>query len=190
MSDLPTLLPPNAQPIEYDLEQFPARHQDFAAPIRMLWSTDACPAHMLPWLAWAFSVDDWDPDWPEETKRSAVAASIAIHRRKGTIGAVRNALAAFGYGAAAIVEGYGAFTYNGDLTHDGSEDYGEPDHWAEYRVYLERPITIDQADQLRRILENVAPERCHLKGLYFTEAAHRYNGAVTYDGAYSYGAVT
>ncbi|MEX0319447.1 MAG: phage tail protein I [Ruegeria sp.] len=189
MSDLPSILPPNRSNMEASLEQAIRVADPDLAPVATLMNPDACPAALLGWLAWAMSVDEWDPDWPEETKRNAVAASVAIHRRKGSLRSVRDALAAFGFGAAAIVEGYGAFTYNGELTHDGSEDYGQPDHWAEFRVYLERPITIDQADLLKRILRNVAPARCHLKGLYFTEAANRYNAAITYDGAYSHGVV-
>ena len=36
-----------------------------------------CPADVLPWLGWALSVDDWDQDWSEQQKRSAIAASSA-----------------------------------------------------------------------------------------------------------------
>lgn len=27
--------------------------------IRELWNPDTCPANLLPWLAWSFSVDRW-----------------------------------------------------------------------------------------------------------------------------------
>lgn len=187
MSDLPTLLPPNAQPIEYALEQFSSRQAGLPLPTTKLWNVDSCPATLLPWLAWALSVDNWDASWPEGTKRAAVAASIEIHRRKGSVASVRDAVAAFGFGVAAIVEGWGGYIYDGTLTYDGAETYGAPDHWAEYRVYLVRPITIAQAEQLRAILKNVAPARCHLAGLHFTEVAHTYDGTIDYDGAYSYG---
>jgi len=52
---------------------------------------------------------------------------------------------------------------------------------------LDRPITADQAAQVRKILASVAPARCHLKGLYFTQAANRYNAVISYDGTYTYG---
>lgn len=188
MSEFATLLPPSMTTSERAIEKVMAeRELGLELPIGTLWNAETCPPNILPWLAWAFSVDHWDASWPEGTKRNAVAASISIHRRKGTVRSIREALAAFGFGDAAIIEGYGGFQHTGALTYDGAEDHGEPDHWAEYRVYLERPITIDQADQVKAILRNVAPARCRLKGLYFTQAANRYNAALTFDGAYSHG---
>ncbi|TRD18396.1 phage tail protein I [Palleronia caenipelagi] len=187
MSEPVPILPPNHSPLEAALEGAVARTRPDLGPVARLMHPDACPAPLLPWLAWALSVDIWDRDWPEATQRAAVAASLAIHRRKGTVASVRAAIAAFGYGTAVIVEGFGGYRYDGDLVHDGAETYGTPDHWAEYRVYLDRPITLDQAEQLTAILRETAPARCHLKGLSFTRAAHRYNGAISYDGIYSYG---
>ncbi|MBT2131228.1 phage tail protein I [Aliiroseovarius lamellibrachiae] len=189
MFDFASILPPNHTPLEGALEQAIASSKPNLAPVSQLMNPQTCPAELLDWLAWAFSVDDWDTDWGEQRKRIAIQAAVFIHRRKGTPGAIRRALDAFGYGGAAITEGFGAFLYNGELIHDGSEDYGEPDNWAEYRVYLERPITIDQAEKLKRILRNVAPARCHLKGLFFTQAANRYNAAISYDGTNTYGVV-
>lgn len=61
-----------------------------------MWSPHDCPVDLLPWLAWAFSVDEWDTEWSEAQKRASIAASYSIHRRKGTIGAVRRAIAALG----------------------------------------------------------------------------------------------
>jgi phage tail P2-like protein len=187
MSELPSVLPPNALKIELDLEQLSARHEGFADPITRLWKPQTCPANILPWLAWAFSVDDWDTEWSEEAKRAAIAASIGVHRRKGTIGAVKEALAAAGYGEAQVVERYGWEKHDGTYRFDGSITYSEPDHWAEYRVHLTRPITIEQAAQVRAILANVAPARCRLKALDFTEALNTYNARITYDGQFTHG---
>ncbi len=91
-----TLLPPNASPLERGLEQASARQADVPVPISALWRPEQCPSYLLPWLAWAVSVDAWDPDWPEEARREAVARSIALHRRKGTAWAVRDALERLG----------------------------------------------------------------------------------------------
>lgn len=99
MSDL---LPPNATPQERALSETVARIGDVPVPIRDLWDPDTCPAKLLPWLAWAFSVDDWDPLWTEVQQRQAVKASYQIHRHKGTIGAVKDAMAALGYDAEVI----------------------------------------------------------------------------------------
>jgi len=50
---------------------------------------------LLPWLAWALSVDSWDPEWADATKRAAVANSIAEHRIKGTRASVEAVMARF-----------------------------------------------------------------------------------------------
>lgn len=60
-----------------------------------IWNPASCPAALLPWLAMGVSVDVWSNDWPEATKRAVIAASPMVHRLKGTLGAVRRALAAF-----------------------------------------------------------------------------------------------
>lgn len=55
------------------------------------------PVHLLPYLAWAFSVDRWDRNWPEETKRQVIRDAWLIHRHKGTISALRRAVEPLGY---------------------------------------------------------------------------------------------
>lgn len=87
-----TLLPPNASPLERALEAATARVGAIPIP-GGLWDPATCPLAILPWLAWALSVDTWDPDWSEATKRAAVAGSIALHRMKGTPAAIEAVLA-------------------------------------------------------------------------------------------------
>ncbi|MDH1590686.1 phage tail protein I, partial [Stutzerimonas stutzeri] len=65
-------------------------------PVRDVWNADTIPARYLPWLAWAYSVDEWDAAWQESQKRATVRQALAIQRQKGTIGAVRDALGALG----------------------------------------------------------------------------------------------
>jgi phage tail P2-like protein len=89
------LLPPASSPLERALAEISARVGDVPAPLLELWDPASCPIEQLPWLAWALSVDTWDPAWPEETKRGAVAGSIADHRIKGTPVAVDRVLARF-----------------------------------------------------------------------------------------------
>lgn len=55
------------------------------APIADLWDPVRCPLPLLPYLAWAFSVDVWDEGWPEHKKRSTVARAFDLHRLKGTL---------------------------------------------------------------------------------------------------------
>ncbi|MFI0475794.1 phage tail protein I [Paracoccus jiaweipingae] len=213
MFDFATLLPPNATDQTRALEVIMAEREiGLERAIETLWNPWTCPERHLPWLAWALSVDEWDASWPVETKRAVIASSIEVHRKKGTVSLIRRALAAAGYGGAVILEGrysnahdgslrfdgteaYGGpdhwaefLPHNGAFSYDASEDHGGPDHWAEYRVRLPRPISIAQSKTLRRILANVAPARCRLKRLYFTEVAHLFDRAIAHDGTYSYGA--
>ena len=96
MSDL---LPPNATTAERAVSNATARIGSVPVPIRDTWDADTCPASLLPWLAWAFSVDQWDANWPEAQKRATIRSAVAVHRYKGTIGSVRESIASLGIGA-------------------------------------------------------------------------------------------
>ncbi|WP_232695865.1 phage tail protein I [Yersinia kristensenii] len=61
-------------------------------PLRTLWDPWQCPVTLLPYLAWALSVDRWDFNWSEATKRHVIASSFFIHQHKGTISALRRAV--------------------------------------------------------------------------------------------------
>lgn len=86
-----SLLPPNATPEENSLAEGVARISDVPVNIRDLWNPDTCPADLLPWLAWALSVDVWSSEWPEEKQRQVIKVAIAVHRRKGTPQAIEDA---------------------------------------------------------------------------------------------------
>ncbi|SFD16768.1 phage tail protein I [Pseudoalteromonas denitrificans] len=88
-----SLLPPNATPQENQIELAASRISDVAVPIKHLWDPLKCPEHLLPWLAWALSVDEWDNDWPVAIQREVIASSTQVHRTKGTVSGVRKALA-------------------------------------------------------------------------------------------------
>lgn len=93
------LLPYNATPQERALSESTARLGAVPVRIREIWSADTCPTNLLAWLAWAFSVDQWDTNWTEAQQRQFIKSSLDIHRYKGTIGAVRDALAALSFDA-------------------------------------------------------------------------------------------
>lgn len=93
MSDL---LPSNATAQERALAETVGRVSDVPVVVRQVWNPDTCPVNVLPWLAWAFSVDDWDTTWTEQQKRDTIKQSIVSQRIKGTIGAVKRQLAALG----------------------------------------------------------------------------------------------
>lgn len=94
MSDL---LPCNATDQERALADTVARISDVPVVVREVWNPDTCPSNVLPWLAWAFSVDDWDTNWTDKQKRQVIKESVYSQRIKGTIGAVTRQLAALGY---------------------------------------------------------------------------------------------
>lgn len=93
MSDL---LPPNATKQERALDDATARVGAVPTPLRELWNPDTCPAEFLPWLAWALSLDSWQPYWPESVKRARIRAAVAISRKKGTAKSVRDVVQSFG----------------------------------------------------------------------------------------------
>ena len=92
-----SLLPPGSSPLERRAAQACAAVSDLNVPLRDLWNPDKCPIVFLPYLAWAFSVDRWDEKWPAEEKRKAVKDAFYIHRRKGTVAAIRRVIENMGY---------------------------------------------------------------------------------------------
>lgn len=189
MSDqITTVLPPHSTLLEKAIEaaaMWTVRNVTFPK----VNDPDECPPELLSWLAWAVSVDDWDNDWPVETKRKVIRESFEIHRRKGTIGSVRAAISAFGFGNAVILEGTAAINRDGTSVRDGTEVHGTERQWAEYTVRVSRPITTSQAAQLSEILAEVAPARCHLVALDFAEVAKLHDNTFTRDGTFTRGTV-
>lgn len=90
------LLPANATQLERAVAQAGAHISELPVIIRELWHPEGCPANLLPWLAWAWSVDAWQDDWSERQKRDTITQALAVQRIKGTIGAVTSALTALG----------------------------------------------------------------------------------------------
>jgi phage tail P2-like protein len=91
------LLPPNATAHEIALAGAASRISGVPITTRTLYQPAACPAVALPALAWSFSLDQWDTNWSDAQKRSAIANSVYVHRHKGTIGAVKIALGSLGF---------------------------------------------------------------------------------------------
>ena len=91
-----SLLPLNALPSERAIEATVERSSQLPVAIDSLWNPASCPENLLPWLAWALSVDTWNSGWPETLKRQVIAESVAIHRKKGTVDSVRRAMAVLG----------------------------------------------------------------------------------------------
>lgn len=146
-----TLLPPYRGLAETALEGAVADQFPLIAPNRDLWNPATCPEELLAWLAWGLSVDDWRRAWPERVRRAVVASSVEVHRRKGTIGAVRRALGALG-AAIEIREWF----ETGDVPHTFRLDA-----WAD--DIFEAGFNVDNRlfNRLRRNIDPVKPVRAH-----------------------------
>ena len=109
-----TLLPRNRTDFEVAMETAMKEGQGISdLVIRHLWNPDTCPIDVLPWLAWALSVDKWDENWSTEVKRNVVRSSVEVHRKKGTLFAIKQAVRAV-YSDSDIIEW---FEYGGQPYH-------------------------------------------------------------------------
>lgn len=182
------LLPPSSTKLERALSQAMVR----LSPARLvptLWNSDTCPESVLPWLAQALSVDDWDTTWSIDRKRQAIKESREIHRRKGTPLAIRRALSVVGQPDAELVERADCIRRNGTARHNGYHHRKGHAGWATYRVILKRPVTVDQAQLIYRLLDSVKRNCIHLSALDFSRAAIRRNGAARRNGQYARGVI-
>ncbi len=186
------LLPSSSTQFERDVSSTVGRLENLPVPIREIHSADDCPEPLLPWLAWAFSVEDWEADWPEERKREVISASFGIHMIKGTPGAVEDALRALGYENVEVIEGTYSLYNGSDIpTYDGSGDYGgQP--WFVFDVKLNVPTqpTDEDAARIRGQIHNYKNKRSRLRNLIYNAKRYdgvsvpTYNGSTSYDGGY------
>jgi len=83
------LLPHNATQLERDIEATTSRLSEVdASPVSAIWNPDTCPAHLLPWLAWAEGVDEWSSLWAVAVQRAVIKAQRLVRRKRGTKAAV------------------------------------------------------------------------------------------------------
>ncbi|MEZ2739107.1 phage tail protein I [Comamonas jiangduensis] len=148
MSSAPTLLPPNATPLERALAKACAMPHS-PEEIRKLWNHRTCPLHLLPWLAWAWSVDEWDTAWTEAQQRAMVGASIKLHKKKGTVWAVREALLRSGLESVRVIE-----------------KPADAAHWSHFDVdiaVVDRPLTQGAIDRAAALIEENKAQRSVLR---------------------------
>ncbi len=97
MTDFAPLMAPNATPLERGLDRGLSRLDEVdLTAILVCDDPQACPAELLPWLAFDTSIDDWDPDWSDRAKRAAIEQSLVQHREKGTLAAIERAVRPLG----------------------------------------------------------------------------------------------
>jgi len=146
-----SLLPPNASQLLKDLETVFGDSFDLPTLNRYVVNPDLAPAHILPWLAWALSVDDWSDSWSEQVRRNVIKASIEVHRKKGTIGALKKALQAFNYENVKVEEWF---------------EYGADPYF--FRVFFdvrEPGFDVNVLPQVQKVIESTKNARSHLESL-------------------------
>lgn len=151
---------------------------------------DLVDSEHLPILAQSMSVAGHDGYWlaeSDEAKRNLIKGAYELHRLKGTPWAVKEIVRRLGFGNATLIEGFGGKRHDGEIYRDGQYAYGHSDRWAYYRIIIHEPITIEQANLLRKTLSAFAPARCVLSALDFTQASIRHNGQIIRDGQYTRG---
>jgi phage tail P2-like protein len=145
-----SLLPINSTQLERAMEA--TFFEKTIVPLRDLYNADTCPVHLLPHLAWAWSVDRWDYRWTEATKRAAIKASYYIHAHKGTIGALRRVVEPLGY-LIEIIEWF------------NMRPEGVPGTFALKVGVLDTGITEEMYQELERLIDDAKPVSRHLTGL-------------------------
>lgn len=146
-----SLLPPNASALLKDLEAVSAVALDLETLNRFVNNPTEAPENILPWLAWAVSADDWSDNWSEQVRRNVIKASIEVHRRKGTIGALRKALQAFNYTNIKVEEWF---------------DYGADPYF--FRVFfdvVEPGFDVNIIPEVQKVIESTKNARSHLESL-------------------------
>lgn len=83
------LLPRNVTPLMKVLAAAGYRLEGIPVDIDKLKDPLAIPVQFLPHIAFEYSTDIWVDDWDEQRKRSVAENAILLHRRKGTLYALR-----------------------------------------------------------------------------------------------------
>lgn len=168
MSDT-RLLPTGSSTLEVLAAKAAADIERVPVPLRTLWNWRTCPVRLLPYLAWALSVDRWDERWSEQTKRNVCASAFYVHQRKGTISALRRVVEPLGY----LIEVKEWFQLN-----------EEPGTFRLVVGVLDTGITDEMYQELERLIEGAKPASRHLTGLAISlsSGGEFYVGAGCYHG--------
>lgn len=163
------LLPVGSSVLEVAAAKAAADIERVPVPLRTLWNWRSCPVKLLPYLAWALSVDRWDENWPEATKRNVIASSFYVHQHKGTISALRRVVEPLGY----LIE-----------VKEWWELNEEPGTFRLVVGVLDTGITDEMFIELERLIEGAKPASRHLTGLAISlsTTGPAWVGAGCYDG--------
>lgn len=135
-----------------------SRFSHIPVDVDKLYNPNTCPASHLPWLAWAFSVDEWNGQWTESQKRHVIASSFEYHKHKGTRGAIDRALAALGY-AITLYEWFEDTPIGDPYTFRIEVDVD--DYWTEERY-----------SEIERVVAAAKNVRSHLSAIQINLKVH------------------
>lgn len=144
------LLPVGSSALEVAAAAALAEIQNVPVPLRTLWNWQTCPVKLLPYLAWALSVDRWDEKWSAATKRSVIASSFFVHQHKGTISALRRVVEPLGF----LIE-----------VKEWWQLDEEPGTFRLVVGVLDSGITDEMYQELERLIDDAKPASRHLTGL-------------------------
>lgn len=164
-----SLLPPSSTAWMRSAEGASSRLSAITVALGTLWTPTACPVDLLPYLAWALSVDRWDRSWPASRKVAAIQQSYWLHRRKGTRAAVRRVIEDMGFSA----------TF--------AEWFDVGDEPGTFRLEVdvnEVGLTPKTLDELNRLIGDAKPVSRHISQLTLSVSAQgsAWAGAVVFEG--------
>ena len=91
------LLPPNNTRLERNIADITAPAMDLPVYINLLADIDHVPNEFLSFLAYQYSVDRWENDWPNRVKRELIKDSFNVHKIKGSLKSLRDIVEPFGF---------------------------------------------------------------------------------------------
>lgn len=190
-----TLLPSNSSLLQKSLARLAAELlvKIDTDVIRESKDPQACDVSLLPWLAWENSIGDaegWRFAENEHQKRRLVQGYIEKHALKGTPYVIRQLFRDMDLGEIDIVERVKALDWDGSAEFSGDYYFGgDAGDWACYGIKIRRPITNAQAEILKEMLAELAPARCKLIYLSYRSDPIFWDGEVSFNGNYNFGAV-
>jgi phage tail P2-like protein len=131
------------------------RFTDLQLDKMLMYLIDTVDANAIPYLAEQFDVLGYKGfrlAHTEADQRQIIKKSIELHRFKGTLWAVEEALRSIGYGDVQIIE-------------------HADDHWAKFRVLVDigtHPINVVEIDDVVKMINEYKNTRSHLVDLTYT----------------------
>lgn len=192
-----SIIPSNNSPLQHVLAKL-TEHELAELDWRVITRShdpQECDPAFLPFLAWENSIADaegWRFAETEAAQRALIADYIAVHQGKGTPAVIRQLFEKLQLGEIDIVERVGDLSWDGAVNFDGRYIFNGDvlNGWAYYGIVLKRVITVEQAELIKQILNEITPARCQLLYLDYRNHALLWDGEIDFDGTYTFGVNT